>query len=71
MFQGVFNFFLQVGPIVLTSIPMETYTTSDFPGWEVGAEPPPPPSVFVKRRQPAKIATYFVFCASYFDRFGP
>ena len=26
------------------------------------------PSVFVKRRQPAKIATYFAFCASYFDK---
>ena len=23
---------------------------------------------FVKRRQPAKIATYFAFCASYFDK---
>ena len=25
-------------------------------------------SVFVKTRQPAKIATYFAFCASYFDK---
>ena len=25
-------------------------------------------SVFLKRRQPAKIATYFAFCASYFDK---
>ena len=25
-------------------------------------------SVFVKRRQPAKIATYFAFCANYFDK---
>ena len=25
-------------------------------------------SVFVKRRQPVKIATYFAFCASYFDK---
>ena len=25
-------------------------------------------SVFVKRRQPAKIATYFAFCASYFNK---
>ena len=25
-------------------------------------------SVFVKRWQPAKIATYFAFCACYFDR---
>ena len=25
-------------------------------------------SVFVKSRHPAKIATYFAFCASYFDK---
>ena len=25
-------------------------------------------SVFVKTRQPAKIATYFTFCASYFNK---
>ena len=25
-------------------------------------------SVFVKRRQPAKVATYFSLCAGYFDR---